>query len=201
MSEYNGIKKNLAKLLLSSQLDPEILVNIDNMVKNINIKNDIGVPPILNYIRNSKLFCVTDKLYFCDNVIINENSIYTNKIIIGSLKYNKVEYFYMGKLVEIGPNTNILDLWLSNGNIYSILNNIISIKNLFLLNDWFKVRIVGLLTSETCFRIFDDKLDNFIITYDVLRNYYDDYKKKCIKYNYSTDETIQDFEQSNDIYY
>ena len=107
----------------------------------------------------------------------------------------------MGKLVEIGPNTNILDLWLSNGNIYSILNNIISIKNLFLLNDWFKVRIVGLLTSETCFRIFDDKLDNFIITYDVLRNYYDDYKKKCIKYNYSTDETIQDFEQSNDIYY
>lgn len=198
MSKFIGIKQNLTTLLSSSQLNTDILFSIDKTIKNINIKNDVKVPKMLNYINNSKLYNITEKLYFCDNINIDKTSNYTNTIIIGSFKYNKLEYYYIGKLIKHNFNFNNIDLWFSNS-IKTILTNFINQQNLFLLNNWFKVRITGILSGDNYFRIFDEKLDNFVITYDILRFYFDDYKVKCLKYNYDCDDTINDFEDSNDI--
>jgi len=101
MSGFISIKKNLTNLLLSSELDINMLFSIDKTIKNINFKNNVDIPQILNYIRNSKLFNITEKLYFCDNIIIDETTNSDNTIIIGSFKYNKLEYYYMAKLIKI----------------------------------------------------------------------------------------------------
>ena len=86
MSKFIGIKQNLTTLLSSSQLNTDKLFSIDKTIKNINIKNDVKVPKMLNYINNSKLYNITEKLYFCDNINIDKTSNYTNTIIIGHEK-------------------------------------------------------------------------------------------------------------------
>lgn len=201
--KYFSIKRNLTSILLSSELNPELLCSIDSSIRYFNFKSKIKTMQIFNWMTNSKLFCSTEKLYFCDDLKISPD--FTLKIpssdtlIIGSFRYNREEYYYLGRLVKINNLQNDIDIWFGN-NINAILN-IIPEKKLLALNDWFKARIIGILTPNEYFRIFDDKLDNYIITYVSLSFYFDDYKNKCLTYKYNSNETIKDFEESNDIYY
>ena len=188
----------LELLLCSSKLS---LTNLNNIYyKKINIKQSVSNHHLQSYIKKNNLANITAKLFFYDDIILDNNYDYKIILIIGSIYFNNNIYYYTTTILE--DSSNILKkINLSIALSFNeLLLKCLSHKDFIMMEAWFISRIIGyFLDKYTFIRIFDDKLDNYSIYYEVLQLYFNEYKNYCNYICYDDYSSIEDFIESNNI--
>jgi len=208
MSNNNTYETNLLRILNTSKLPISKLNEINPKIQKITFKQNISDYHLKDYFTYNNLQDITKKLYFCDNIIINDTDISSNSsnitkiLLIGTIFFDDITYYYSAAILK---NT-LYSLIITNLIIGLSLNELIYCNllssDLILLEEWFKIRMVGhFINNDTHIRIFDDGLDYYSIYFDILKYYFNEYQNKCFHISYYDDSTILDFENSNNIIY
>ena len=223
MSKTNNIneKKNMIDtiipLLLNSKLKSEYLDNgVINDFNEIHLyfKNDLKcveglyIVDIDTYFENAKLSEITKKLYFFGEITYENEFNKKKKLIIGEINYFHQRYFYC-----IIQKENLF--WINNyipeytiyiaGTFKTLLYRCLSFKELKSLDSWFKSRITGYITDDLTesFKINDNFLTYYHITFKLVQLLYIDYKEKkekyCLLNNKQYNETFNEILKKNNI--
>jgi hypothetical protein len=207
----------IANIMKTSKLNKEYLNNgylLDfnethiNYEKELKFTKDLYVSNIADFFMDNLLADITTKLYFIGEIINEDDITSTIKTIIGQIYFRGCYYIYsiIQKPKKCWLDTIFPDYSVTiSTKLKDTLRWCLSTKEFNSLDAWFKSRITGFtsLNLNDSYKIYDDFLDHYELTYEIVAFLYQEYEKitkiYCYKNKMKYNETLNNVLERNNL--